>query len=769
MKIPSRIPDLRAAVIILVLIWLVFCKSWFWDGKTIPWDNKTAFYPSLAFVAQSLRSGQLPLWNPYVYSGFPMISDPQAMIFSPVAIVSMLAVNQPSVYWFDGIELFHVLLAGLGMLLLSVRLGRSNLASLFAALVYMYGGPASSRLQHVPIIYAYAYFPFALMALDHMLESKRMRSAVAFGVLAGIMAAHQVQVAYLFCLVLLGYACFRLASSTSRVVYLADRWRVFGVAAISGAVTLAVPLFFTLQFLPFSNRLQVPYAFAVSESVHPLTFLTYFMRNFFGNARPETYWGYGDVSETFLYAGSLPIIMVARYGIGNAILLERQFRYFFYVGVVSVLYALGEFTPFYWIAYHIIPGVGLYRRPTDAIFVLNMVLAVAVGFLIDRFLEGKTGHIRPLWLALGGIPVLLLSIWGFSAAFEQQKLHFMTKDILWALLFFGVGLALLRTIAVANSSLARRQLVLALFFLLVVDLNVHNVGTRMNASAEPAPLLMKDAIQKDPVARFIGNGLRTGGGVAGFRADITWAGALWANAPMVLGIQSTQGYNPLRYALYHRVVGSQEFFAEIRPFSRLVPGYSSPILDLLGVRYIVSAKSLAEIDTKVDPERFPVVFEYFGMRVWENPNVLPRVIAATSFYVEPDIDYAIDNGKVAPVDFRSDVVIPHPPQTLGTYRAPVQTIVPLPGQGKANARVVEYRNNVVRIAVETQRDVIIVLNDPWYPYWRAYVDGNEREILQTNYLFRGVHVRSGEHEVDFRFEPYSLPAIQNTFRRWIKR
>jgi len=755
-----RIPSFRAAVVILILLWLVLCKPWFWDGKIVPWDSQSAFYPFLAFVAQSLRSGELPLWNPFVYGGYPMISDPQAMIFSPIAVVSMLVVNQPSIHWFVGIELLHVLLAGLGMLLLSVRFGRSELASLFAALIYMYGGPASARLQHVPMILAYAWFPFALMALDRALDSRRMRSAVVFGVLAGIMAAHQNQVAYLFCLVLIGYVFYRAASSGSLPQFLVGRWRVLAASAIAGAVTMAVPLFFTLQFLPLSNRIQVPYETAISDSVDPLTLLSYFMRNFFGNARGDTYWGFGDVSETFLYAGTLPIVLVARYGIGNAILFERQFRFFFYVGLVSLLYALGGFTPFYWVAYHIIPGVDLYRRPTDATFILNMVLAMAAGFLLDRLLTGTSGRIRPLFAALGGGSILGLLTWGLLAASEQKRVPSMMKDFLLAVLFIGACLVLLRFIAISKSFGVRLKLALALLFLLAVDFGIHSVGSRMNAVADPVPLLMKNAVQEDSVVSFLRHGLRTDSDLGDARADITLAGAMWANAPMLLGIHSTQGYNPLRYALYDRVAGAQAIFSEVRPFTSMLPGYNSPMLNLLGVKYIVSAKSLADIDPRVDEKRFPLVFEHSGVHVWENPDAFPRVMAATSFYVE--------SGKVADLDFRSTVVLSHPPATLGSSAGSIETAVPLPGQGKVVVRLMAYRNSEVTIAVESERDAIVILNDPWYPYWRAYVDGREREILQANYLFRGVHVQNGEHTVVFRFEPYSWSAIRGTFRNLMR-
>ena len=71
----------RAAVIVLISVWLVLCWPWLIAGRTVPWDSKDQFYPALSFVAQSLRAGDFSLWNPYIYGGYPTVSDPQAMIF----------------------------------------------------------------------------------------------------------------------------------------------------------------------------------------------------------------------------------------------------------------------------------------------------------------------------------------------------------------------------------------------------------------------------------------------------------------------------------------------------------------------------------------------------------------------------------------------------------------------------------------------------------------------------------------------------------------
>src|SRR3546814_15247151 len=90
-------------------------------------------------------------------------------------------------------------------------------AGLFAAVVYMFGGSAASRLQHTGIILSYGWLPLAFWLLKETLDrgAARERSirgvawGVAFGAVAAIMAAGRDQVAFLGCVVLIGYVVYR--------------------------------------------------------------------------------------------------------------------------------------------------------------------------------------------------------------------------------------------------------------------------------------------------------------------------------------------------------------------------------------------------------------------------------------------------------------------------------------------------------------------------------------------------------------------------------
>jgi hypothetical protein len=629
---------LRSAIALLVLGWFLLCFPWFVEKRTVPWDSKDEFYPTLYYISQSIRSGVTPLWNPYSFSGQPLVSDPQSMLFSPLAVGLMAIVDKPSPYWFDAVEFLHLLMSGLGMLLLTVHFGRRPVAGLFAAAVYMFGGPAASRLQHVPIVLAYSYFPFALLTLDLALKSRRILSGICFGIVAGIMAAHQVQVAYLFSLVLIGYVGHEALSSPSAWRYFKERLAMLCGAFCAGVLTLTVPLLATLQFLPQSTRSGFSYETAVQHSMHPLTVVTLLVHDFFGNAHATTNWAPGDSTEAFIYIGALPAVLLLFYGVATGAVFGRELRYFFGIGVFGLLYALGKFTPFYWLAYHVLPGVRLFQRPPDSMLLVNMVLAVGTGFLVDRLSMGTTPKAKRSLLFLTcttAITVLALGI-GFAAT--AGKATRLGKEYSLAILFMGLSLWLLRSIGTARPAM-RQWLLLAGIVLLATDLRIHSLGTEFNTYPHEWVTRYMESLKDDhPFMRLMNEGLNSGDGP--YRAEIIAAESFWANATMIPGIQSTQGYNPLRYVLYERAAGANIFNSAQRPFTPLMPSYNSPLFNLLGVKYIASLRELRDLDPKANESRFKLVYDH-GFKVWQNLDALPRVLTATSLKIDADPDQAI--------------------------------------------------------------------------------------------------------------------------------
>jgi hypothetical protein len=102
--------------------------------------------------------------------------------------------------------------------------------------------------------------------------------------------------------------------------------------------------------------------------------------------------------------------------------------------------------------------------------------------------------------------------------------------------------------------------------------------------------------------------------------------------------------------------------------------------------------------------------------------------------------------------------------TLGTLASqqfdPEQTVVvdtPIPassaGTNAGNVAFVSYAPKDIRFKAEAAGPSVLLLNDRFDQNWKVFVDGNPQPLLRCNFIMRGVQVPSGQHQVEFRFEP----------------
>ena len=63
-----------------------------------------------------------------------------------------------------------------------------------------------------------------------------------------------------------------------------------------------------------------------------------------------------------------------------------------------------------------------------------------------------------------------------------------------------------------------------------------------------------------------------------------------------------------------------------------------------------------------------------------------------------------------------------------------------------------YSENNLSIVVRTSRPAILLVNDLYYPAWKAFVDGKETKILRAFTSLRGIPVSPGQHEIELRYD-----------------
>jgi hypothetical protein len=219
-------------------------------------------------------------------------------------------------------------------------------------------------------------------------------------------------------------------------------------------------------------------------------------------------------------------------------------------------------------------------------------------------------------------------------------------------------------------------------------------------------------------------------------------------------LENTLGYNPLRLQLYSTATGAGDHIVTPgdRKFSPAMPSFHSPLADLLGLRFIASGAPIDTVDRRLKPDQLLFVGRTADAFIYENPGTLPRVLFAANA-LPADFDAILATGRWPDVDFTSTVLLDRVPEITAPRAA-------------GSARIVEYRNTVVRITADSASGGWVVLNDVWHPWWFVEVDGEAAPILRANVLFRAVRVPPGRHEVRFVFRPLRGAGAELIGRIW---
>ena len=172
----------------------------------------------------------------------------------------------------------------------------------------------------------------------------------------------------------------------------------------------------------------------------------------------------------------------------------------------------------------------------------------------------------------------------------------------------------------------------------------------------------------------------------------------------------------------------------------------APVLDMLGVRYVV-------VRGRPAPQLHPLLQ---GDDYWvlANPRALPRAFVPER--VETVRDDAECLNKLASPDFdpRRVAYVDSPISPPATTVQTLQTLQTSSCRGSVS--LMEDNPRQITLAVDTETPGLVVLADRWDPGWHAYLDGEPVPALRANHAVRGVLVPAGHQTLEWRYEPASL-------------
>jgi hypothetical protein len=760
-------PALATAVVIIA-IWFAAVMRWVLTDTVVPWDSKNQIYAFFRFLAASLHAGSLPFWNPYHYGGHPSVADPQSLVFAPAFVLWGLIDAAPSLRAFDLIVFVHLLVGGLAVGLIGMRARWPAAACVLAAVVFMFGGAAAGRLQHTMLLVSYALFPPTLLLLQVAMQRNSLKAAAGFGVVGAILLLGRNQVAMLFCFVLAAAALAEIIADERPLAYVRQRLPVLAVMALVGLAIAAAPMLLTLQFAALSNRPAELITEALKGSYYPTNIATLGVADIFGTH--TAYWGpdgrtvpdvaYTDDSFNYMFIGSASVVVLLWFGIVGRGAWQRGRILLSLMVVLALIYMLGRYTPLFGLAFDWVPGVAKFRRPVDAGFVLTAMLAILCGHLLaDYVREGLPPRRLP---ASAGVIGGALAVVIAGVVFSQRTGHGLAA-LREVLLTLPIPVVVIVLMARARTTTARMRAAMVVTAIAVTELMWWNVAFRLNAEPRKAYSVLEHPAGADAQALALLERVIRERHTHGRRprVEVLGVGGPWQNAPVVWGLEATNGYNPLRIGSYDRLIspGEGNWLAVLRDFPPTFTGYDCALARSLGLEYIVLGRPIEQVPHLAHSP--PVDVLQAGPPIWiyrlHNPT--PRVTFTNRVKVA-DVDKFDATGHLLATPVAGSALVDDDTPPSHHY-----TGVP----DAAQAHIVAWSNDAVAIEASSLNGGVLVLHAPYYPGWIATVDGKRVPILRADVLFRGIEVPAGKHTVRFEYHPFSFENLRNALLRSIHR
>lgn len=661
-------------------------------------------FPWRALAIENFKANAVPLWNPYSFSGTPLLGNFQSAVFYPLNILFLIL--DFNLAW-SILVLLQLLLGGLFMYFYLKNLKLHSYACAIGLLAWIGSGFFVAWQQWNTVVHTIIWLPLILLAIDKIFSEKKILWSGIFtlSLIASFLAGYLQPFFYLF-LVINAYIIFRAFETKKYKLLL-----LFFIFQLSTFILVSPQLFATFQFISLSAR-----DLDQSNWLRPDWFLPWqnlvqlVAPDFFGNPATLNYFGVWNYQEFVSYIGLAPLIFAA------IAFIDRQSRtiYFFIaLLVVSLLFALPNAIaqiPFILN----IPFIAT-SQPSRLVFLicfsLSALSAFGVNSLLVNFAKLKSRYLLPVLALLA----IMLMLYVFAASFDPVSHRNMLLPAVTAVL---VSSALL---SFKLSPKLKPPIFIIIILITIFDL--WRFGAKFLPFSDPKFLFPQTASSSFLVERS--------------REEIFRIAAVddrifAPNFSVAYKLQFISGYDPLylrRYGEFIAAVGRNK--PDPSPpfgFNRIIvpKNYNSKFFDLLGVKYILSLD-------EVKSPKYKLVFEEGQTKIYENSNYLPRVFFAKNVYFETD------KQKIFNLMFKKSFN----PATDAVMGGVFESA----SSASSSAEISSYTEN--EIIIETTGGGYLILTDPYYPTWHAEIDGKETEIFPADYVFRAIMIPPGRHQIRF--------------------
>jgi hypothetical protein len=422
----------RGQALLLGAAWLLaLFGSLLAPGRVLANRDIPQFHLPLRAAFRHLAEGGLPVWNPWLHGGQPILSNPSYAAFYPP---SWLVLVIPPAYALSLLAVLHAAIAFSGAWVLARRLGAGRGAAALAAFGYTGSGALLSLLSAFTLFCSMAWFPWVLVCGDAALERRAwLRPALlAGGALALQLLNGEPVTVVLSGLGLLALAVARMLRRPLQRSQLLIALRV-AVPVLVAVALAAVQLLPTAQRLADSPRAGgLDPAHASIWSAPPSRLVELAFPRFFGDpSRPQAgrFFGWNVHDRGFPYVASLyPGLLLTVLGVCALSLWPIPRRGAWSLALLTgVFLALGRHNPLFEALREAVPVLAVVRFPEKfaLLAVVSLAFAGALGW--QRLMDERAAGRR----AAADFPLALSLVLLATALTLATLLHAVPRLGLW--------------------------------------------------------------------------------------------------------------------------------------------------------------------------------------------------------------------------------------------------------------------------------------------------------------------------------------------------
>ena len=723
------------------------------DGTLIGQDAATQFYPWYGYLGEQLRSFEIPGWNPFQFSGAPFAADPQSgWSYLPAMVVFTVLPLSLAVPAF---LFLHIALAGLGAYLLGRALGMPVVAALVAGTAYQLTGPVYGRSVCCPAAMEVSVWtPWVLAGTQFALTSPGRQSRLAWWTVAGFalsqsLAAWLGQGSYYLLLATAAFIAYRTLVAPDNAPSAVERVKQAllhgGAIGAIGSGLAAVGVLPRLDFVGRSNLAGGEYA-GTSEWAARIS-----------GASGESV--FDRLLYPTLHSPGAAVLAIALVG-----LLVARGRYaapyFAFLSVTAAILASPNPNPLSSLLFAVLPRFEELHQhwPERVSLVAYIAPAMLAGAAISTLLDRANAPARRVPSTLAPLAVIAALLLIGAGVSTQAIVAVLASVAMLLVLLKAPTPTVMRTVPIVLVVVIATELILASRITASeapyggfhrVDLGEYYDGSGAAAFlAEQSGEMPPRFFGYDPRLRAVQDGQ-----TVLYRrefANPATQSLLVNNRATLIGEHDIQGYNPIQVQRYVEFMtalnGHPQDYHDANIFP---PGLDSPLLDLLGVKYVIVPADANANDPNFAwlLEHFPSVYEDADVQILENPGAFPRawIVHDVRAVTRGEALDLIDSGAV------------NPRQTALVEGSPPLTHEPAdPSLDRVS--FIDYQSDRLLARVSTGAAGLVVFSEVFDPGWTAFVDGKATPVHLVDHILRAVHVPAGSHLIELRYQTPMLGA-----------